>query len=107
VSVQYLFNKWTGFQNYPPVQRGDELLREANARWFTVRGLAVNPRFSYLLAGWEDWPKNIILPEVAKYIKDEQAQCIEQGRGFPLHKYIHHGLSSQAMLFNLIGPLVI
>lgn len=27
-------------------------------------------------------------------------------QGFPLHKYIHHGLSSQAMLFNLVGPLI-
>ena len=85
----------------------DEQLREANARWFAERGLAVNPRMSYLLARWEDWPKNIILPEVATYIDAEQKRRIEQGRGFPLHKYIHHGLSSQAMLFNLIGPLVV
>ena len=26
---------------------------------------------------------------------------------FPLHKYIHHGLSSQALLFNLVGPLIV
>jgi hypothetical protein len=26
---------------------------------------------------------------------------------FPLHKYLHHGLSSQAMLFNLVGALLV
>lgn len=92
---------------YPRHKNFDKQLHEANTRWFAERGLAVNPRMSYLLARWEDWPKNIILPEVAKYIEAEQTRRSEQGRGFPLHKYIHHGLSSQAMLFNLIGPLVI
>jgi hypothetical protein len=28
------------------------------------------------------------------------------GNNFPLHKYIQHGLNSQALLFNLIGPLL-
>ena len=92
---------------YLPHRNFDEQLREANACWFAERGLAVNSRMSYLLARWEDWPKNIIVPDVAKYIEDEQTRRVEQGRGFPLHKYIHHGLSSQAMLFNLIGPLVV
>lgn len=61
----------------------------------------------YLLARREDWPKNIILPEVAEYIEAERKRRSEQSQGFSLHKYIHHGLSSQAMLFNLIGPLVV
>jgi hypothetical protein len=26
---------------------------------------------------------------------------------FPLHKYVHHGLSSQALVFNLIGPMIV
>src|SRR5665648_340281 len=85
----------------------DDQLRKSNTHWFADRGLVVNPRKSYLLADWEDWPKIIILPEVAKYIDAEQKRRIEQDRGFPLHKYIHHGLSSQAMIFNLIGPLII
>ena len=40
-----------------------------------------------------------------KYIlanRHEQAKL-----GYPLHRYLHHGLSSQAMLFNLIGPLIV
>lgn len=71
---------------YPRHRNFDEQLREANVRWFAERGLAVNPRMSYLLARWEDWPKNIILPEVAKYIEAEQTLRIQQGRGFTLHK---------------------
>ncbi len=32
---------------------------------------------------------------------------IKQKKPFPLHKYIHHGLSSQAMLFNLLGEVIL
>jgi len=92
---------------YPRHRDYEALLRESNARWFYEHGHRVNPKIPYLLATWEDWTKNIILPEVAEYIKAEQGRRVEQGRGFPLHKYLHHGLSSQAMLFNLTGPLVI
>ena len=60
----------------------------------------------YLLARWEDWPNNIILPEVAAYIAKERERR-STIKGLPLHKYIHHGLSSQAMLFNLVGPLIL
>ncbi len=60
----------------------------------------------YLLAEWEDWGSNIILPEVAEYITKER-QIRSAKKGFPLHKYIHHGLSSQAMLLNLVGPLIV
>jgi hypothetical protein len=58
-----------------------------------------------VLAKWEDWPKNIILPEVASYIAAASQSQRTLGHNFPLHKYLHHGLSSQAMLFNLVGPL--
>ena len=83
----------------------DDLRRAASA-WFRKQGAAVHPRMPYLLHDFADWPRNIILPEVAAYIRAEQAS--RQGiDAFPLHKYLHHGLSSQAMLFNLIGPLII
>jgi hypothetical protein len=85
----------------------EEKLRKSNASWFADRGFSVNSRMPYLLEHWEDWPKNIILPKVAQFIQTEQKRRNEAGERFPLHKYIHHGLSSQAMLFNLLGPLVV
>jgi len=101
------------------VSRSDELpadsrrrrfgaqLREANASWFAERGLAVRPDLPYVLADREDWRQNIILPEVAKYIEAEKDRRRKRSQGFPLHKNIHSGLSSQAMLFNLVGPLIV
>lgn len=50
---------------------------------------------------------NIILPEVVSYIRNERDRCERERIPYPLHKYIHHGLSSQAHVFNLIGPLVV
>jgi hypothetical protein len=87
--------------------RFEELLRESNAAWFKVRRLKVNPRMPYLLAEWADWPRNIIDPEVTLYIQHLRDERHKAKQGFPLHKYIHHGLSSQAMLFNLVGPLIV
>jgi hypothetical protein len=84
----------------------EKILRKSNADWFAQRGYEVNPHMPYLLEHWIDWPKNIILPEVAQYIQAEQKHRSYLKERFPLHKYIHHGLSSQAMLFNLVGPLV-
>lgn len=52
------------------------------------------------------WPSNIILPEVREYILDERKKSLDVDSPYPLHRYIHHGLSSQALLFNLVGPLV-
>ncbi len=92
---------------YPRHESFEKQLRKANADWFAERKYAVNHRMPYLLAQWSDWPKNILLSEVAVYIQAEQKRRIDAGEGFPLHKYIHHGLSSQAMLFNLVGPLVV
>jgi hypothetical protein len=92
---------------YPRHKTFEEKLHQANAKWFAERGYAVNGRMPYLLERWEDWPKNIILPEVAQFIQAEQKRRSELSERFPLHKYIHHGLSSQAMLFNLVGPLVV
>jgi len=33
----------------------------------------------------------------------ERRSAVQEGS--LLHKYLHHGLSSQAMIFNLLGPL--
>lgn len=92
---------------YPRHVAFEKQLREANAVWFSKRDYSVNHQKPYILETWDDWPRNIILPEVAQYIQREQKQRQQAKKPFPLHKYIHHGLSSQAMLFNLVGPLVV
>jgi len=102
-SSKYYAKTWP----HPRHDAFENLLRKSNAKWFSERGYPVNSRMAYLLEHWEDWPNNIILPEVAQYIKVEQVRRNAEGDSFPIHKYIHHGLSSQAMLFNLVGPLVI
>ncbi len=93
---------------YPRHRRFEEALREAASAWFAERGYECHRKYDYCLADLErDWPKNIILPEVAEYVAAERARCQAEGDCFPLHKYAHHGLSSQAMVFNLIGPLIV
>lgn len=91
---------------YPRRSAYEATLRQAAAAWFHQQGVAVHPKMPYLLRDFADWPHNMILPAVAQYIQDEQAA--HKGiDAFPLHKYLHHGLSSQAMLFNLVGPLIV
>ena len=92
---------------YPRHRNFRKELQIAAAKWFADKGFTVSTRYPYILADREEWAQNIILPEVAAYIKEEHTQRETQRQGFPLHKYIHHGLSSQAMLFNLIGPLIV
>ncbi len=90
---------------YPRQKQYEGMLRKAATRWFADRGLRTHPKYSYCLHDWTQWPHNIILPEVVAHIEQQKAQYLGQDP-FPLHKYLHHGLSSQAMLFNLIGPLL-
>ena len=85
----------------------EKKLRSAATAWFKEKGFQCHSSMSYCLNRWDNWKKNIILPEVVEYINDIKASCEKELRPFPLHKYVHHGLSSQAMLFNLIGPLVV
>lgn len=92
---------------YPRHRDFEDRLRKAAATWFAEKRLAVSDRYPYILAEWEQWPQNIILPQVAAYIQEEWTRRQAERRGFPLHKYLHHGLSSQAMLFNLVGPLIV
>jgi hypothetical protein len=92
---------------YPRHRQFERRLRKAASAWFKDRGFAVSARRPYLLADREKWTQNIISPQVADYIQGEQARRAARRQGFPLRKYIHHGLSSQAMLFNLLGPLIV
>ncbi len=92
---------------YPRHRDFENGLRQVAAAWFKGKGLAVHDHYPYILADLQQWRQNIILPEVAGYIEAEIRRREAQRQGFPLHKYLHHGLSSQAMLFNLVGPLIV
>lgn len=82
-----------------PYKRYEEYqkdLQDAASAWFKEAGRQVATDCSYILSqGWKD---NMILDEVYRYIVDEDVR--------PLHPWLHHGLSSQAMLFNLVVPLI-
>jgi hypothetical protein len=59
----------------------------------------------YCLAHHEDWRSNIIDSAAVEFVEAEIQRNREARTPFPLHKYVQHGLSSQAMLFNLVGPM--
>jgi hypothetical protein len=92
---------------FPRHQTFVRLLRSSAAKWFSDHDFATLPKKPYCLNKWENWPQNIILPEVADFIASLKSKCKAEGKPFPLHKFFHHGLSSQALLFNLIGPLFV
>jgi hypothetical protein len=92
---------------YPRYQRFVDEVRRSAAAWFSSKGYKVHPKYPYILAEWGDWPKNIILPDVSSFILATAERQRTEGSPFPLHKYLHHGLSSQALLFNLVGPLLV
>lgn len=96
-------------RTWPYSRRGQFIkqVKQSASNWFLKNHYEVDPRYSYCLARWDDWHNNIIVPEVAEYIEGLRQEYISKDHPFPLHDYIHHGLSSQALLFNLIGPLII
>lgn len=102
-SGRSLANKWP----YPRHENFVRTLQQAATKWFVSKGLEVNPRKPYVLASLKDWRYNVILPEVADYIEAEMAARSKRGVGFSRHNNLHNGLSSQAMIFNLVGPLVV
>ncbi|MRS03702.1 hypothetical protein EG832_10865, partial [bacterium] len=91
---------------YPRHSDFEKTLRLAAAEWFNSRNLARHYKFPYCLDKLDNWHLNIIDQDVVRYINGEREKR-NGTSGFPLHKYVHHGLSSQALLFNLVGPLVV
>jgi POLQ-like helicase len=91
---------------YPRHSGFEKELRLAAKEWFESKGLKCHSEYPYCLDKWENWHHNIIDQEVVTFIKGD-LQERKGKKGFPLHKYVHHGLSSQALLFNLLGPLVV
>ncbi len=91
---------------YPRRRQFMKRVKQSASSWFSTNGYEVDAKYSYCLAKWEDWHRNIILPEVGEYVEGLRQESISNDHPFPLHDYVHHGLSSQALLFNLIGPLI-
>lgn len=90
-------------------KKWEEDLRRQIAQYFEDKGKPVSERYPYIIKKFSDtdWHENIILRRVWQYIEEQNKERYEQAKSFALHKYVHHGLSSQAFLFNLLGPLVI
>ncbi len=101
-SSRQLARTWP-YRRYKAYERE---LRDSAARWFSEKGLATHEKMRYCLKSLASWPQNIICTDVAEYIQQENEKNIGK-ESFPLHKYLHHGLSSQAMVFNLVGPLIV
>jgi len=102
MNSRQLAQKWP----FPRHKDFKQKLQNASEAWFNSRHFQTHPKMSYCLSKWSDWGNNIILKEVEEYIQNVSSECEKQGKPFPLHKYVHHGLSSQAMTFNLIGPQI-
>jgi hypothetical protein len=92
---------------FPRYAAYEKELRKIATEWFDAKDLPRDSNYSFILDKRERWPLNMVLPEVAEYIQRCKAECETAGKSFPLHKYLHHGLSSQAMAFNLVGPLIV
>jgi len=92
---------------YPRLGKLVKSMRTTAADWFDEKGYSVHPRMPYCLDKRDNWKNNIVLSEVAAYIESVKSDSKKSRRPFPLNKYVHHGLSSQAMVFNLVGPLIV
>ena len=103
MNSRQLARKWP----YPRRNRFVSLMRRAAEKWFEGKDCNLHPKYKYCLADWNDWHHNIIQREVAEYIEGIRKERTSEGHGFALHDYVHHGLSSQALLFNLIVPLIV
>ncbi|MDR2010001.1 MAG: hypothetical protein LBQ22_05925 [Bacteroidales bacterium] len=71
--------------------------------WFVKKNFTVQDKYPFILRHNSQWKENIILDSVANFIEKVKNEYEIKKVPFPLHKYVHHGLSSQAMLFNLLG----
>ena len=80
-------------------------MEKAAAAWIKSRQLLTG-QAPYILKEHGLWAQNLLDPDLAGMILAERSLRANSGAGFPLHKYLHHGLSSQAMLFNLMLPLL-
>jgi hypothetical protein len=94
---------------WPYPRRGDfeNRLKAAAAMWFRTREYKVEPGAAHNPAAGEGWTRNIILPAVASYIEELREKRNVRREPFAFHSYLQNALSSQALLFNLVGPLLV
>jgi hypothetical protein len=95
--------KTWGWNRYSAYQKEMQLVA---AKWFAKWNKKKHPKMPYCLYDHSFWKENIILESVAEFIANRAVDAKGE-ETFPLHKYLHHGLSSQAMVFNLIGPMIV
>lgn len=92
---------------YPSLQTLISEVRAAAEAWFVARGLPLHPTYSHILGEEVHWRENLILPEVRAYFEGEIAAAKTGERcPFALNGGISNGVSSQALAFNLVGPLI-
>jgi len=96
MNSKQLAKRW----HYPRHKEFEKELRYSASLWFANKGFPVDSKMPYCLEKWDNWKENIILPEISDYIESFKNRSEVERKPFPLHKYIHHGLSSQAMVFN-------
>ena len=87
------------FPQYKNYRKSQNVLA---ASWFKQNNFLTQDKYPFILKNKTQWRNNIILSEVADFIEVKKIESEKSKTPFPLHKYIHHGLSSQAMLFNLL-----
>ena len=55
--------------SYPRHRYFDWSLQQAGSSWFKEKGFAVQGRYPHIPSHWNEWPRNILLPEVVAYVK--------------------------------------
>jgi hypothetical protein len=75
--------------------------------YFRKLGVQVQTKMPYILKDRRNWDKNLLSKNIYDCINKQFEIAQKNGEPFPIHKYIHHGLSSQALLFNLFGEFII
>jgi hypothetical protein len=92
-------NTWS-YNQYSEFRKKQNMIA---LEYFKSKSYPVSDKYPFILRSRDDWKLNIICDTVADQIERHKIKCENDNVAFPLHKYIHHGLSSQAMLFNLFG----
>jgi len=83
-------------------------LQATAATWFRKHGHPVRKDMNSCISEPNLWHHNIILPEVARLIRITASTWNRRlpGVASRFEGTLHHGLSTHAMAFNLLGPLV-
>ena len=80
----------------------ERFLQNAAAEWFNNRGYKTQEgKKAYILDQSDMWLENIICSDVRDYLSEKPHE-----KEIDIHEWAHSGVSSQAMAFNLLGPLV-